>query len=401
MIRNPKLWMPLAVLAAGVLGAVVLVATGPEPQTMAPRLAVPLVRTVSVDAREVQLSITTHGTVAPRTESELVPEIAGRVVWVSPALASGGFFEEGDPLLRIEPADYEVSLERARAQRERAASEDTLARKELARQEQLAEREVASASRLDDARNREKVARASLREASASLRQAERDLDRTELRAPYAGRVREENVDVGQFVNRGVSVARIYAVDYAEVRLPIRDEELAFIDLPTGGAPDEGARPEVVLRARYAGADREWRGRIVRTEGEIDPQSRMVHVVARVEDPYGRDGRAGRPPFPVGLFVDAEILGRRAVDVVVLPRGALRDGDRVLVVDDEDRLRFRDVSVMRRGRSEAYIDRGLEPGERVCVTSLETPVEGMQVRPVASGDSVSVTAEPAASGSSS
>ena len=393
MIKNPKVLLAIGALAVGVLGAMLLFATAPETPTARPEPAVPLVRTIAAEARSVQLRIATHGTVAPRTESDLVPEISGRVVWVSPALVSGGFFEEGDALLRIEPADYEVALERARAQVARAESEADRAAREVERQETLAKQNVTSASRLDDTRNAGKIAEASLREARAVLDQAERDVARTEISAPYAGRVREENVDVGQFVSRGAPVARVYAVDWAEVRLPIRDDELAWIDLPTGGLPEGVLGPEVLLRARYAGADREWQGRVVRTEGEIDARSRMVHVVARLEDPYGRDKRAGRPPFPVGLFVEAEILGKTADDVVVLPRSALRTGDRVLVVDDEDRLRFRDVDVMRRDRKDAFIRAGVAPGDRICISALETPVDGMHVRPVVSEVPVSVTGE--------
>ncbi|MDH3685780.1 MAG: efflux RND transporter periplasmic adaptor subunit [Myxococcales bacterium] len=393
MKPNPKLLLTLGALGAGVLGAMLLFATAPETPTAQPQPAIPLVRTIAAEARSVQLLVETHGTVAPRTESDIVPEISGRVLWVSPALVSGGFFEKGDPLLRIDPADYEVALERARAQVARAESEAARAERELERQETLAKQDVTSASRLDDARNAEKIASAARREARAALDQAERDVERTEIGAPYAGRVREEKVDVGQFVSRGVAVGRIYAVDWAEVRLPIRDDELAWIELPSGGLSQGELGPEVTLRARYAGAEREWQGRVVRTEGEIDARSRMVHVVARVEDPYGRGKRVGRPDFPVGLFVEAEILGKKADDVVVLPRTALRTGDRVLIVDAEDRLRFRAVDVMRRGREKALIRAGIEPGERVCISALETPVDGMHVRPIVAEGPVSVTGE--------
>lgn len=382
MSSRRQLLLSLAVLAAGVLGALVLVVTAPETPHVQPEPAVPLVRTVDARARDVQLRVATHGSVEPRTESDLVPEVSGRVVWVSPALVAGGFFEEGDALLRIEAHDYEIALERARAQEARAESEAALAARERTRQEALAERDVASAARLDDARNRARAAEAALREARAARAQAERDLARTELRAPFAGRVRDEQVDVGQFVSRAAPVARLYAVDWAEVRLPIRDEDLAWIDVPRAGAAGGGEGPPVVLRARYAGEMREWRGHVERSEGEIDPRSRMVHVVARIEDPYARRPGADHVPLPVGLFVEAEILGRLAEGVVVLPRSALRSDDRVLVVDAEDRLRFRAVTVLRRDRDEVLVRAGVADGERVCVSALEAPVDGMRVRPV-------------------
>jgi multidrug efflux pump subunit AcrA (membrane-fusion protein) len=186
-------------------------------------------------------------------------------------------------------------------------------------------------------------------------------------------------VDVGQFVNRGSAVATIYAVDYAEVRLPIPDEELAFLDLPLNARryAAESVVP-VTLRARFGGKQSEWQGEVVRTEGELDPRTRMVNVVARVPAPYGSHN--GRPPLAVGLFVEAEILGLQAKNVVVLPRSALRSGDQVMLVDAEDRLRFRVVDVLRSARDQVLVRGGLEPGERVCVSPLESAIEGMRVR---------------------
>ena len=212
--------------------------------------------------------------------------------------------------------------------------------------------------------------------------------------------MREENVDVGQFVSRGQALAKLYSVDYAEVRLPLPDRELAYLDLSLAyrgegksGAPDapasrEGARsgPTVLLHAEFAGRTHTWRGRIVRTEGEIDPKSRMVNVVARVEDPYGRDAAAGaRPPLAVGLFVQAEISGRVVPNAFVVPRSALRRDPadpkhHVLVVDDDLRLRRREVEVLRQERERVVLGAGLLAGERICVSPLRAVVDGMRVR---------------------
>jgi RND family efflux transporter MFP subunit len=381
MRASPRLLVPVAVLAVGVLGAAALVATRPELEARPRDVAVPLVRVATVKLEDLALEVATHGTVAPRTESALVPEVSGRVLEVSPSLAAGGFFAEGDVLLRIDPRDYEVALERARASVARAASEQARSRAELGRAQSLAQREFASAAQLDEAVRNDAVAAAILREARAALLQAERDLARTTLRAPFAGRVRDESVDVGQFVSRGAPVATLYAVDWAEVRLPVPDEELAFLDLPLvwRGASTELPGPEVRLFARFGGTEQEWRGRVVRTEGEIDAKSRMVHVVARVEDPYGHGG-GDRPPLAVGLFVRAAIQGKVVPGVAVLPRGALRGDSQVLVLDADGRLRFRDVEVLRAQRDELVIRSGLADGERVCVSPLETVVDGMAVR---------------------
>jgi RND family efflux transporter MFP subunit len=313
-----------------------------------------------------------------------VPEVAGRVEWVSPALISGGNFEAGDALLRIERSDYSVAAEQARASLARAQSEFKRASRELERQKSLAAREYASAAQLEDAESQERVTAATLREARARVERAELDLARTELRAPYVGRVREKNVDVGQFVSRGQALATIYAIDYAEVRLPVPDEELAFLDLvalePARLDPGVATGPLVTLRADFAGQPHVWQGRLARTEGEIDPRSRMVHVVARVQDPYGREAGDGRTPLAVGLFVEAEIEGQSIERAVLLPRSALRAGNRVLIVDAEQRLRFREVEIARRVGDELVVSAGIEAGERVVVSPLQTVSEGMSVR---------------------
>ncbi len=382
--RSLQRILPAAVLLVGGLGMLALLASRPHVAVEARERLAPRVRIAIAAPETLRLSVHTHGTVAPSTESDLVPEVSGPVVAVAPALVSGGFFEKGDVLLVVDPRDYEAALERAQAARIRAESEHARTRKELERLRSLAERNVASASRLDDAVAAERVAGAGVREARAALDQARRDLERTQLRAPFSGRVRDEQVGVGQFVSRGEAVGRLYATDYVEVRLPVSDRELAYLELPgLGGVAGE---PRVTLRADFAGAEHAWTGRVDRTEGQIDDRSRMVHVVARVEAPYERSPDDPRPPLAVGLFVRAEIEGREFRDVTVLPRAALygpREGERsVWVVDADDRLRARRVDVLRAGRDEVLIQAGLAAGERVVVSPLETAVEGMSVRPL-------------------
>jgi RND family efflux transporter MFP subunit len=281
-----------------------------------------------------------------------------------------------------------VAAEQARAARARAESEFLRASRELERRKELKRREFASAAQLEDAESQERVTAAALREARARVERAELDLARTELRAPYPGRVREESVDVGQFVSRGQRLATIYSIDFAEVRLPVPDEELAYLELdalePARLDPGTATGPTVTLRADFAGKRHTWSGRLARTEGEIDPRSRMVHVVARVEDPYGRVAQDGRTPLAVGLFVEAEIEGQQIEHAVLLPRSALRSDERVLIVDAESKLRFRSVEIARRIGDELVISGGIEAGELVVVSPLQTVSDGMAVRALAS-----------------
>jgi len=374
---------PIVVFAVGLGVAGFLIATAPEIDERPPPAVAPLVAVMAAEPRTIQFRVHSQGTVAARTESELVPQVSGTIVNVSASFVSGGFFAAGDLLLEIDAADYEVARERARASVARAESEVVRAQKEVERLRGLIRSGVVSQSQFDDVDRAFNVASAGLKEARAVLSQSERDVERTRIRAPFTGRVRDERVDLGQFVNRGTPIATLYATDRAEVRLPIPDAELAFLDLPPWDQSDmTSAGPSVVLRASFAGSMHEWEARIVRTEGEIDARSRMVHIVAQVDDPYRIE--AGRPPLAVGLFVEAEIAGIEARDVIVAPRGALRDKNHLLVVDAEDRLRWRLAEVVRfRGAEVVVAASSVKHGDRIVTTEIETAVDGMHVRPVA------------------
>ena len=380
MSDRRKVIAPIALLALFMLFAAGLVAMGPGiEREEAPRELL-TVRVLHPVVEDVGLRVRSQGTVAPRTESTLIPEISGRVVELSPALVSGGFFEQGDVLLRIDPRDYEADVARARARLARAAGEMKHARRTLARQADLAKRSVNSGADYDDARRDAAVSEADVAEARVALEQSLRDLERTEIRAPFDGRVRDESIDVGQFAERGRAVATLYATDYVEVRLPIPDHELAYLDLRLWGPEGaEGVGPAVFFHANFAGAEHVWKGRVVRTEGEIDSRSRMVNVVARVEDPYAHEEGVDRPPLAVGLFVRAEISGHVAESVIAVPRVALRGDGNLLVVDREGRLRLRAVEVVRRERDRALVRAELASGENICVSPLQVVVEGMRV----------------------
>lgn len=379
-----KFVVPGVILLVCVFGAVTLLATSPRLEPSVPEPVATLVRVLEVQPQSVKLTVHSQGTVAPNTETELIPEVSGRVSWISPSLVNGGTFQEGEPLLRLEDQDYRSTLVRAQAALARAEAEHEHAAFELERTESLEAKQLASRSVLENAVRAQRVAEAVLRDAEAGLAQAERDLERTEMRAPFTGLVRREAVDIGQFVSRGTSVATLYASADAEVRLPIADRQLAYLNLPVGirGELPVALQPAVTLSAEFAGQQLTWSGRIVRTEAQIDTMSRMVHVVARV------DNAAQSAPLSVGLFVDAEIEGLTADGVMVLPRSALREGNRVLVVDAEDRLRYRDVEPLRLYQDEVLVSAGLAPGERVCISPIQTAVEGMPVKPMPQADSL-------------
>ncbi|MDE2928314.1 MAG: efflux RND transporter periplasmic adaptor subunit [Acidobacteriota bacterium] len=378
-----KVLLPVATLAVASAWAWKIFNDRPVVETRPPEIPVPVIRAVPAELQTLRLTVGSQGTVAPRTQTTLFPEIAGRVLQVSPSLADGGFFEAGAELLRIDPTDYQLQVVQAEAQIAQAqlSLETEEAQAEVARKEwqSLGNGEASPLLRRVPQIAR---ARAALSSAQAALAQAERNLEKTRISAPFAGRVLRKNVDIGQYVTPGTSMATIYSVDYAEIRLPLPDEELAYVDLPLSyrGDASQQRQPVVRLRSEFGQRNHSWAGRIVRTDGTIDPQTRMIHAIAQVADPYGRGPDPDRPPLAVGMFVEAEIQGRLMRDVVALPRAALRGEDQVLVVDPESKLRFRRVNVVRLERERVLIDSGLKEGELVSLATLTTVVDGMKVQ---------------------
>ncbi|MBO6566332.1 MAG: efflux RND transporter periplasmic adaptor subunit, partial [Pseudomonadales bacterium] len=335
---------------------------------------------IEVERSPIRLEVTSQGTVVPHKESELIPEVNGRVSWVSPNLVAGGYFKADDVLLKIDDRDYRSMVARAQATLSRARAEEELARYELGRMEELVKKKLTSQSSLENVLRNHRIAKAALQDSQIALEQANRDLNRTEIRAPYEGLVRTEKVDLGQYLSRGQSIASIYGSESAEVRLPVADLQLAYLDLPLGhrGELSGDLAPDVLLSTDYGGKHYEWVGKLVRTEAEIDSKSRMVTAVVRVRNAENPD----QPDLPVGLFVNASIKGRAVDNVVTLPRAALRNQNQVLIVDGDSRLHYRGVEIMRFENDNVLISGGLNSGDIVNVSPLQTVIEGMRVNTI-------------------
>lgn len=383
MSRIRTVVLPLAVVFFGLAAAVVIIKARPEVERQPTPTPDPVVRVVEARPSAVTLTVSSQGTVEPRIESTLVAQVAGEIVRVGPAFAAGAFFERGDLLLEIDPRDYQLALSRARADlaQARLRLEQEEAQVAVAREEwEKLGRGDPSPLTLREPQLAE--ARAGLEAAQAALEQAEIELERTRIRAPYAGRVRAERADLGQYVTPGTPLADLFSVDTAEIHLPVPQNQLAYLDVPlaSGSVSGAGSGVRVVLEADLGSRRGRWEGRVRRTGGEIDRRSRMLHLIAEVDDPYARH-RPGGDVLPMGLFVDAEIVGRRIDSVFVLPRTALRDQSRLLVLEEDDRLRYRPVELLRVEHDTILVTAGLEPGEKVCVSMLEAVVDGMRVDP--------------------
>lgn len=356
----------VAILLAAVLGTVAMFSLREEPPRTERVELDPLVETLVLEPVTANFEIRSQGTVLPRTETILSAEVAGTISSISPKFIAGGVFRKNEVLMRIDPTNYSVAVDQAEALvKQRQIEFDGTSK--LRSQGYRAESEYASAA-------------AALASARAELVRARRNLERTYIRLPYDGMVRSKAADMGQFVNPGTRLGVTFATDFAEVRLPLTDLDLAFVDLPdaadisTSGSA-EG--PDLILSAVRKGKLQSWPARIVRTEGVVDEKSRVTYAVARVEDPYrlSDDGEI----LPIGTFVSAVIKGTQADNMIRVPRAAVRGADQLVFVNDEDQLEIRSVEIVRSDADHVYLS-GEPGGQRVVLTTLETPVNGMRVR---------------------
>lgn len=385
MNKALRIVVPLLLLAAGILVAVILIATGPEVQKEEPERKPPIVETVVVDRQDVTLKVRSQGTVEPRTSTVLAAEVGGRITEVSPSFQEGGFFEKGEVLLRIDPRDYEAAVARARSElaQARVALRKEEAQAELAREE-YEDIGAGDPSPLALRLPQLEEARAAVSSARGTLTKARADLSRTVVEAPYAGRVVEKRAELGQYVGSGTALAEVYSTDVAEIRLPVERRALSKLPIDLPVRPGQALNIPVQLEADLGNGTRIVPATIVRAGPRIDPASRMLDLFAQVPDPFEREGDHDRPPLVMGLYVEASIQGRQVEDAFVIPADALRDVDQVYVVRD-GRLAFVTVEVLERTTERAVV-RNLEDGARVVVSMVTAPVEGMAVRTEATAE---------------
>lgn len=383
MKRLFRFLLPLLVLLAGVAIATSLIATAPKTVRQRPKPAPPTVEILPLAPQSYQVRVNSRGTVEPITGSTLVPEVAGKIVEVADNFRSGGFFAAGQLLLQIDPRDYRnaVIIARSEVAERRQTLAEELARSEQASNDwtklQLAGEPSALVLRtphLDSSQ-------AQLAAAEARLQQAELELERTRIVAPYAGRILQKQVGLGQYVSPGSALAEIYASDSVEVRLPITAEQQAFLTLPEiyqNEQTEDSPGAAVHFSARIGQRTDLWPGRLVRTEGSIDVRSRQLFVVARIDDPYRR--QADRPPLKIGQFLEAQIFGKQLEQVFIIPRGAVRGERTVNLIDAENRLQRRELDIVWRDEQSLIASGPLHAGERLALTTLPFAANGIKVR---------------------
>lgn len=372
-----------AIIFAALAVTVGLLLNRPQPEQREVTTPAMVVDTIEARGSAERFRVSAQGTVRPTTQTALAAEVSGRIVSVSDTFVAGGFFRAGDVLIEIDPSDYEAALLQAEADlaAARATLADETARSDQARQDwQRLHGDRREPGDLVLRLPQVARAQASVQAAEAAVLRARRNLERTRIRLPYDGLVRERQANLGQFVSTGTLLGTAFAVDTAEVRLSLSDNDLAFLDLPAVGRNDQ-PRPAVRLTGTVAGQRGEWLGEIIRTEGVIDESTRLSFAVVRIADPYGLISPERSLPLPMGTFVSADIEGRSTAGLLELPRTALRQGDTVLIASPDDRLEIRQVDVVRATPGSVYVQGPIEPGDLIITTAIQAPIPGMAVRP--------------------
>ena len=336
----------------------------------------PVVSVLRAQPSEISLAVNTQGTVEARRRINLVAEVAGKVSTVSERFEEGAFFDQGDVLLQLEQADYEFAI--ARAQSQVAAAEQRLA-EERGRNRQ-AKREwrelgTVEANALFLRQPQMKAAEAALKASVADLSAAQLALSRTEIRAPFSGRIESKRADLGQYIAPGAAVAEIYATDIVDVALPLNDSQLTALKLPMNANVALGI--PVILSTAFGGREWQWQAQIRRVQAVVDRQSRTVNAIAEVLQPFESE-ISGRPPLTPGMFVRAEIPTPPIPNLVQLPASALRSDNTVLVVGTGEKLVRQPVTVQRRTEQWAWVS-GLTEGSRIVRAQTGLLVVGLTV----------------------
>ncbi len=377
------IFIAAALVIFGILVMRALMASKPEMKKARPTVKAPIVRTIKVKTGEKTIHIQGEGTVRPVREIELIPQIAGTIVYISPALINGGIFSEGETLLQIDPRDYRLAITLAEAGVKDAESHLQLTQQEAATAREEWRQHTTSEpagdpkpSPLVAKEPQLAAARAKLSASSAELAKAMLNLERTEIKAPFKGRIAQKNVDIGQYVSPGKSLATLFSTETAQIVVPFENEKLSWFHVP-GFTNGKGPGSHATVHTFLAGRQLTWPGKVVRSEGKLDERTRMINIVIEVKEPYAK-----MPPLAMGLFVTVDIKGRALSNTSTIPRSALHDGSLVWTVDKESRLRFREVEVALIQGSEAIIRTGLKNGDRLVTTPITTVTNGMKVRAV-------------------
>ncbi len=340
------------------------------------KIPLPVVKTKRFYPRPITITIKGYGTVKPVKRVVISPEVSGKVVYVSSSFVKGGFLKKGETFLKIDPSDYEILLNTAKAQVEIAKNQLLIVQEEakqgiyewkLVHPKKEVPFMVAKRPQLN-------TALAKLKEAEANLKKAELNLKRTLIKASFDSIVAEKNVDKGSYVVKGENLGVLLGTDEAEVYVPLDLKDVRWIDVPGFTVPYGHKGSKAILRLCFGERELKREGIVVRSEGVVDENTRMIKVIVRLKKPYSTN-----PPFAFGSFVDVVIEGKTIKNGFKIPIEAVHEGSSVWIVKGQ-RLYVKKVRVMRFEDNFAIVSYGLNPGDEVVLSPLPYVKNGMRVK---------------------
>ncbi|MBL4660155.1 MAG: efflux RND transporter periplasmic adaptor subunit [Alcanivoracaceae bacterium] len=376
-----KRLVPVVVIIASIFIVQALVAAKPTPEKKPKEQRLLSLYVDKVEAETVKLSVTSHGEIKPQTEIDLTAQVSGQIMSISNQFAEGAEFSSQSVLIKIDDRDYKTAVIRAQAQVASAKVnvQEQLANSKIKKEQWKRKKNKGTPS--DYALNKPQIAEAKalLRAAEADLQSANLNLARTEIKAPFKGRVLIENISIGQYITPATILGHIFSTDIVEVRLPLTDSQMVELNLPMGFMADEHNAPVVTLSANVGNQLHHWQGRIVRTNAAIDQQTRLIYAVAEIIYPYNLEAN-NNTALAVGMYVTATIDSNNSQDALVLPSLALHNSDKVYVINDESKLEIRKVTVLSTSKDFVYVSDGVEAGEKVVTSTVPAVVDGMKVK---------------------
>jgi len=398
ILSNKKILQPVLVIVILIFGfgLLMFLASLKKPPAKRERtVVVPLLNAIKVHPQDLQMIIEGDGTAGPKVQVQIIPQVSGEVVTCHPDFVNGGFFEAGQTLVKIDPVDFALAVESA---------ESAVAAAQVKLEQEQAEANVAAeewamlnsgeepSSPLVLREPQIRQAKAELKAATAKLETAKLNLERTDVSVPFNGRISQESVDIGQYIMAGQSIATVYGTDAVEIIIPLEDKEMAWFDVPLGFNNENGSNSgsSVIVTADFAGAEHKWPGRVVRTEGTVDRSSRMVNVVIEVADPFAHTNV--KPPLVPGMFTKVKIQGKKLTNVFRVPRYVVHNNDEIWVERD-GKLNIQKAGIIRIDTKFAYVGSGLESGDIIVTSPLDTVTDKMNVRVNVIGENTAEAAD--------
>ncbi len=382
MTKRQKILLPIVIIIITLILSQIIVNNPPKSQRGKGNQAAQMtVEVKKLKAQRYDINIESFGVVKPRTQSILVAQVSGQIKQISPKFREGGFFEQGDVLVTLDDRDYQAEQKIAQASL-------MSAKQGLLEEQARVEQAILDWSRLG---NGEKPSALVLREpqlaaakaqvlsAQAQLQKSELALERSKIVAPYAGRILQKSVDIGQVVSANTQLAEIYAIDYVEIRLPIKNNDLALMLFPEEyrNQANHQRGSDVLLTSNLIGTQ-QWHGQVLRTEGAIDANSQQLYIVAQIDDPYDRE-KTQSTPIKIGQYVTAQIKGQQIENAIIIPNSAIYQGSYVYIVEN-NLLKRKEISIRWQNANEAIIATGLSVNDQLVVTALGQVSSGTPVK---------------------